>query len=352
MYNYHEIDNLKSQRRKLEIEQVEERFHYESIPQRKALSKTKALLSLICAIPLTIALSVMLIGLVLAIRYIMAENEPSFLAAACTLVIPAAVLPLGFFTLKIWSEFVEAMRLICGTRSKELNYGSANYRQEAKLSQEKLRLIHSRIVEIDKILADYNRETWQESSPATASNSNHEDDFFSYAYGHWGDERETLLANMSSDKYEQEATSLRGRIAEQEEMIMTLARRLAKINSDYVYIKKKFWIYIGSLILIVASQLFILTSMSSQIALVITGAIYMLIVTAYMIITCKDEFFAYQVEYNYHKFKDYAETHYIEPVATSRYKCARKIEDFSRRLEYVERLLEYKSKLLESSKEN
>lgn len=344
MYNYNEIDNLKSDKRKLEYELTEERFHFESIPKRKAYSTANAVLSSIVGIPCLL----ILVGFVLA--FVLFRNSPAILAI-CVSIIPYVAIPLLFVSIKIWKEFFSSISLLLGTRKKELSYGSANYDDEARKSLDKIQALKERIAKIDQALLESQSQCIFKDSIASTYNgaspeSIYSEEFFSHAFGSWGEDKDILISNMHTDKYESEALELQKKIEEQNLLITTLAKRLATINSDYKYIKKKALVYIISILLIVFTQVFLISSVSGKRFLVIIGAIYVIALSIYMYFTCVNEYFAYQVEYNPLKYRDYAETHNMESIASMHHKCTSRIEDYNHRLEHVEKLLDYKHNIL------
>ena len=98
MYDYNEIDELKSERRKLEYMLTEERFHLESIPKRKALTKSKAMHSLIYAIPCTLAMLILIVALFLILVF----GGGNVIAGVFAVLFPLAAYVLGFFSIKIY----------------------------------------------------------------------------------------------------------------------------------------------------------------------------------------------------------------------------------------------------------
>ena len=351
MYDYKKLDNLKSQKRKLEFELTEERFHYESIPKRKALSASKARLCFVFAVICTGALLIQIIALILILSYTSMGNDPTLIIALFAILFPAAFFTLISFSIKIWREFFEYMGLLYGKKNKASNYGSSNYTDEARKSEAKIKHIKAKLIEIDTALST------NQSTQNTDMVDSHlssidspiplaDDDLFLYALGHWGDEKENILANMQSDKYEQEAESLHSKIDEQKSIIISLAHRLSIINQDYQYVKSKLAVYIVSQILIILAQIFVYTSISSRLELAIIGAAYMIITTTYVLLTCKDKYMAYKVEYNPNNFREYAERHGIETVSTMHQRCIAKIDDYTNRLEYINMLLDYKHNIL------
>lgn len=351
MYDYNEIDKLKSERRKLEYMLTEERFHLESIPKRKALTKSKAMHSLIYAIPCTLAMLILIVALFLILVF----GGGNVIAGVFVVLFPLAAYVLGFFSIKIWAEFFASMSLIWGTKKKELNYGSSNYTEEEKKSQAKIQSINKKLLGINKAILEYNSmladsimepETNKQSGLPNSDNYSADEEFFIRALGKWGDDKETLIANMHSDKYEEEARSLQALIDEEKLSIINLAHRLAVINSDYDYIKNKFFLCAGSIVLMLFLQFFVAPTYGAVKAIAIIGAVYTIFISLYVYVTCKNKYYAYQVEYQPNKYSEYAENHGMVTISSLHQKCTRKIENYSDRLDYVNTLLDYKHNIL------
>lgn len=343
-----ELYDLKTTKARLEYALIEERFHYESIPKRKAITKSKALLCLGFAIPLTIIVLINLALLIFAIIYTASDNDPSGVIGAIFLISPLTVLLLGIAVIKLWSIWLSEMGLLHGVTKKALNYGATNYNDEEKKSHAKIAELSQKILDIDAKIGELKSQRSYEEVQANKKESKElqklsDDEFFAYAYGRWGDSRDDLRINMATSKYEDEADSLNQRIKTEEELLNSLAHIRSHIISEYDSAKSRFTLYLLSMLLVAFVELAVFTSSSSQIYMMSIGISYGIIGGIYTIPFLFKRYMAYMVEFNYEKVTMYAEENHLEPTEHIRIKSMAKIKDYMYRLEYLDKILEYKA---------
>ena len=348
MNTSYEIYNLKSEKTRLEYELIVERFHYESIPKRKSISRSKALLCLLFVIPLTIFVLINLFFLIYAIIYTSRNDNPEKIFGVISLFSPLIIILLGIVVIKLWSIWLKEMGLLHGVTKKALNYGSANYNEEEKKSHKIIADLSQKILDIDSKISELkSQRTYEEIQALKTETKNlqemSDEEFFAYAYGQWGDSRDDLLINMASSKYEDETKSINQRIQTEKKSLDNLAHIRAHIVSEYDSAKSRLTFFLLSMLLVAFVELAVFTSSTSQKYITILGILYGIIGCIYTIPFFIKKYLAYMVEFNYQKVTVYAEENHTEPTDHMRIKSMKKIKDYMNRLEYLDRLLEYKS---------
>lgn len=351
---YREIYNLKGEKSRLEIALIEERYHYESIPKRKAISKSKARLALLFAIPLSGVVLTNLALLIYAIIDSIKRDEPSALAAIILLVTPFTGVLLGVFVSKLWGTWLGEMGLMHGSHKNVLNYGAQNYKTEEILSHDKIATMSQKILDIDAKIAELrSRRTYEQvqndKKDTRELKELSDDEFFAYAYGHWGDTKDDLIANMAGCRYEDEAESLRKRIADEKETLNNTAHIRSYILTEYEKAKNLMITYLISMFFVIFSQLAIFNTSMSKIVVMYIGIIYGMAGLLYAGTRFFKRRMAYMVECDYYKVTAYAEENRLEPTEFVRKRCMGKIRDYMNRLEYVDRLLDYKASMQNAS---
>lgn len=338
-----EIYNLQSQKGQLEFAFVEEQYHYESIPKRRAITRSKAMLCLFFAIPVTL----FILSYLSIIIYTILHPDVSF-AGFVWLLTPPVIIFVGATGIRLWSIWFNEMGLLHGRKKKSLNYGSTNYSSEEIASHDKLTLISEKIVDLDNKIKELKSMRTYEQAMADRPPEERslmelsDEEFFTYAYGHWGDTRDDLLYNMSTGKYEAEVASLESRIATEKDILNNIAHIKSRIITEYEKTRNRFLLYLISILLLALIQIAILSTIEYPKKLIVIAIIYGVVGLLVTGPVCFKKRMAYLVEFDYEKVTQYAEENKLEPTEFIRKRSMNKIKDYMNRLEYDRRLLDYK----------
>lgn len=335
-----DIERMKSEKAKLEYSLIEEQFHYDSIPIRKEQSQNKALLAMLCAIPATL---IAIASIVFIIDFINKPDREKLEVGIGLLVSFVMGIVCIIISIYMWREWHKEFSKLHGIKSKWSNFDAKDYKEEEIVSKEKIVSLTDNIKELEaKIAAKRKADTLIHFELADNSEPDFEDPFFLYAYGTWGDDKETLLANMKYGKYEKEKTSLLMQIDEQKQLLKNISNAKITIDNNYEIIKDKIIFFILGLSIIVFIQIAFLGTDAVSIGIKLAGMIYGLVGILYLGIVCQKPFLAYKVEHKYNKYRNYAEHNGIKTTAMQMKTVMQKIDTLNNRLEYVEEIIKYK----------
>ena len=320
------VQNLKNEKRRLDYELMEERYRFESLPKRKAFTKSKIIITLLFAIPIT----------ALVIACVIKGIEDRSMLRGVVLFITALGTILGtVIAFVLWRNFFKEAGFFFGWNNKYETNGARNYREEEQISTDRIRRLLDAIEEIDRKISE-------SITKETVVNDTSEMDFFAYAYGNWGDGKIELISRMKTDAFEKEEDGLNKKIEIENQNLARVERAKTAINNNFQKVKDMFTLYfIGVMVCIFINLLNIDDNrdvFGTQIAFAIYGVVGLIVI---MLIN-KNNIMNYLVENKYSRYKAYAEEKGIITTAMQKKIFIRNIEDLEHRLDYVQKVLEYK----------
>ena len=348
-----DIEYLKNERRILDYELVEERFHYESIAARKSNSKAKALNALFLAVPATVIVLLCLKMILHSMRVGLVNS--GVVGGVGILFSTFGIAFGGLASIILWRKFFSEMKLFKGNTSNYYNQGSNNYSDEEYTSNMKIRSLLARIEEIDHQIDELRNNTVHKKEVAIHGISplvydtegdepelTQEELFFNYAYGKWGDEREKLLFGMKSDKYEKEEASIQDKIEKNKRAIIDLGRVKAQIEKDYAKAKNYILIYVLGILVLSFIELIMIDSNISIVYMQWICMFYGLSGVVFLYFKCKTAFLNYMVENKPNLVKTYIYDKNIITTTKRKEQLHREMEELNHRLSYVQKILEFK----------
>lgn len=339
------IYELRTDIQKLEFELDAERFHNESIPKRIKMTKSQLIYRFIIIAFVT--------GIIITLIYQMINGIPhlnnSYSAAIFLIVFPlitvAACVLDGFLLYGALNE----LDLLHGANKKSILFGASNYTEELVNS-------NSNLEKLTKELADKRQQLKNIISSSIhqgrVSYINEEvalnlselnltaEELYDYAYGTWGEDRESVKLKLNNGSYLQEKENLETEILNTERYIIELARRKARIEENYKIFRSNFIILLLLIALFAVFQFIFSESRMTQIIVSITAFAICVVFGFLLIHSNKENIIHYYLDHHFNIISEYAYDHKLSPTKDLKKKADAKLHDAKKRLAYVTELLQ------------
>lgn len=338
--------DLKNELFRLEYALTEEQFHYDSIPERKAMTLSKIRLKSIVLFPVLIEFGIF--------SYFSFQAHKTYTEGPEKRLAFAFLLVLSFFLLIflvfLLGSLLKELPLIFGIQKKSVLFNHANYRDEEIHTKDKIMFIQEEILRVkaeikelkesrsyEEVVKDRVNQETIEKDPEEMT----KEEFFCYALGTWGEDRESLLINYKHGSYEREKENLEKEIRCHKDSLYGLTMLRNHIDLQYQKaIDNLIYFIMGFFALIMFEY-----SFGHILAVTISILVVASILSIFLLYFCSHQYreahMHYQVEHNYNKVKYYAEEHQLIPIKKQKNILLLKIADCEKRLHYVEQILSF-----------
>lgn len=339
------IYELRTDIQKLEFELDAERFHNESIPKRIKMTRSQLTYRFIIIAFVTGIIITLTNQLIKGFSHLNNAYSVAIFLIVFPLIIVAACVLDGFLLYGALNE----LDLLHGANKKSILFGASNYTEElatsnsniSKLSgelaekREQLKNILSSTVQLNRV-AHINGESALNLSELNLST----EELYNYAFGTWGEDKETVIQKLNNGAYLQEKENLEKEIANTEHYIIELARRKARIEENYKIFRSNFIILLLFIVLFAVFQFIFSESRMTQIIVSITAFAICVVFGFLLIYRNKENIIHYFLDHHFNIISEYAFDHKLSPTAELKKKADAKLRDTKKRLAYVTELLQ------------
>lgn len=351
------IYDIKSDIEKLEYDLMEEQFHYNSIPVRKEKTKSELRYRSIFVILIS-AIELFLIGNIIGTASPVPDGAvPPISVAIFTVVFPILAIALGILDVILIKGWLQEMGLLYGWQKKNLNFGASNYEEERKISENRIKYLIEDIEGLKKQLKDFREsESYEKRQERLADEEkrNYEqsktmeemsdNEFYAFAYGKWGEEKESIDFKFSIGKYQIEKEDLTKEIEQLKQSLIQIAMKKSRVETEYKNAKQTLTSYALILFGFIIFEFIFDESIILRIVIGVLGLIIAIILGINFKKKYSDTFLYYDLDHNYSRIKSYAEDHRLKTTNQQKDDVLFEIKNKQNRLEFVEHILLRKTK--------
>ena len=335
----------------LEYKLIEEQYHFDSIPFRRKLSGFRLISTTIIAIICSVFTFLCFKEL-----YGTFEDGAFDLMESYTFIGLAMGCVFGLFiSAAFWILTIKPAGELFGSLEKSSNYGSGNYAKERIVSMQKIRDyldeladVEEKIksmrktdiepvnlqVSVEEIMEAINSDNLDKDEIAKLS-----DDFFRYAYGTWGVDKDSILLKYSRSLYNKEKDDLQRSVNTCKEDIRQLAVKRRNIDSDYEKASNLVVVYMLFVLALVMATFFSYGSGDTFCYVVVFSAVFGIGFLIMLLKAIKMPMALYRLEHDPQKVKNFALMNGLEPTGETKKKILQKMERIEKKLEFTNNIL-------------